>query len=156
MPSQTKRLNDVRLFDALVQALKAAALVGLLVLAWTMPAAAHPGHGASYKPTVQAASSSEYIVRQMSVAASLASDDATVCAVTRPGMAAPSDDSQPGGGSGRVCCGTMCTVAAIELSATSLPVRTSHRFRRFLPPDRPQLTRTPGLPAKPPRTSDIA
>jgi hypothetical protein len=144
------------LFDALVQLLKAAVLVGLLVLAWTMPAAAHPRHGASYKPTVQTASSSEHVLRQMSAAACLSSDDATVCAATRRGMAAPLDDSQPGGGSAHVCCGTMCTVAAIELSATSLLVRTSHRFRRFLPPDRLQLTRTPGLPARPPRTSDIA
>jgi hypothetical protein len=156
VPSQTKRLNDVRFFDALLQALKAAVLAALLAFVWAMPASAHPGHGVSDKPTVQSASSSEHVVRQMSAAASLSSDDATVCAVTRPGMAAPSDDSQPGGGSSRVCCGTMCTVAAIELSVTSLAVRTSHRLRRLLPPDTLQLTRTPGLPPRPPRTSDIA
>lgn len=152
----TKRLKDVRLFDALVQALKAAALVGVLVLAWTMPTAAHPGHGASSKSTVLAASSPKHAVQQVPAAASLSNDNASVYSVARSDMSVPSDDPQRDGGLGRVCCGTMCMVAAIEQSATSLPLRTSHRLRRYLPPETPPHTGTPNLPARPPRTSNIA
>lgn len=152
----TKRMNDVRLFDALFQALKAAALVAVLAFAWTMPAAAHAEHGSSSKPTAQAASAQTHAGRQIPAVASLSSNEASVCGMAQSGMSARSDDSQRGGGLGRVCCGTMCTVAAIEMSAASLPVRTSHRFQRFLPPETLPLARTPSLPARPPRTSDIA
>lgn len=152
----TKRLNEVRLFDASIQALKVAVLVALLAFAWAMPAAAHPGHGASSKPIVQVASPPTQAVRQTPATAPLSAYDASVCGVAWAGMSAPSDNPQHGGGPGRVCCGTMCMVAAIELSATPLLMRTSHRFRRFLPPEALLLTRTPGLPARPPRTSDIA
>lgn len=145
----------MRRASALAIGLKAAALVVLLTLAWAVPAVAHPGHGASTKSTVQAVSPKQ-AVRQVLAVASLSSGDATVCAVVRAGLSAPSDDSQRSGGLGRVCCGTMCSVAVIELSINCMPMRASHRFRRYSPAETLPHTGMPSLPARPPRTSNIA
>jgi hypothetical protein len=153
---EAKRLNRVSLFDALTRALKAAALAALLAFVWAMPASAHPGHGASSKLPVQPASNSNQAVAELPAVASLDIDEVSVCRKVQPDMSAPEDSSQRSGAMGRSCCGTMCTVAAIELLATSLPVRSSHRFRRYLPPETHPHTGTPNLPARPPRTSDIA
>jgi hypothetical protein len=152
---ETKRLNRVSLFDALTRALKAAALAALLAFVWAMPASAHPGHGAPSKLPVQPASCANQAVVQFPAVASLAIGRVSDCRKV-PDASTPVDSSQHSGAMGRICCGTMCTVAAIELLATSLPMRSSHRFRRYLPPETHPHTGTPNLPARPPRTSDIA
>jgi len=146
----------VRMFDALTQVLHAAVLGALLAFAWAMPAAAHPGHGVTSKPPVQGTMTSTDGVRQFPAVASFSVDEAIVCGMTRISMSSPSNTSQPSGALGRICCGTMCTVAVIEPIATSLPTRIPHRFRLLLLPETLALAHMPSLPARPPRTSDIA
>lgn len=147
----------MRRFSALAKALKATAVVIMLTLVWALPAAAHSGHGSTrIKSAVLPAFSAELAVRKSPAAASLSRDDATACAVTRASLSAPLDDTRCSGGLARGCCGTMCSVAVIQLSINSMPMRALHRFRRYLPTETIPHTGTSKPLARPPRTPNIA
>lgn len=139
-------------FDGLAKALKATALVVMLALAWAIPANAHSGH---VQPSNGVVATSSQDQLRVSVDAPLV-EAKGVCRTEREHALTAPDDRQRNGASGRVCCGTMCTVALIERGIAPLPLRTPHGIRLAPQPEALSLARSPGLHAKPPRTSDIA
>jgi len=144
----------VAAFDVLAKALKATALVVLLSFAWALPANAHAGHGAASKAVAPAVKTLPQEARQSP--ASLAAEPAGLCDPAANGAPAPTGCPPDEGAQGRSCCGTICTVAAIEHDVVSLPLRTPHSIRIDMAPERASPVREPGLQARPPRTIDIA
>jgi hypothetical protein len=146
----------VSLSDALAKALKATALVALLLLGWYGPANAHAGHRATPKGIGPSAITSPQKVQEAFVFAASPVEAAPVCPTAQSGLSDPLGSQPQEGVPGRSCCGTLCTVALIDHGIAPLPLRIPHPIRLALPPDTPALTRTPGLSARPPRTNDIA
>ena len=142
-------------FDALAKALKSIVLVVLMSFVWTAPASAHAGHGATGKAIARAVVTLPQDARPEPAAADRSSEAAGIGGLAR-GVAAPSGDQQRDGPPGLTCCGTMCAVALIEGGAAPLPLHAPRGVRLALPPATLAPALAPGLPARPPRTSDIA
>lgn len=143
-------------FDAFAKALKSTVLVVLLSLVWAAPASAHAGHGATGKAIARAVVALPQDARPAPVATERSSEAAGIGGLARSPAAAPSSDQQRDGSPGPTCCGTMCTVALIEGGAAPLPLHAPRGVRLALPPATLAPALAPGLPARPPRTSDIA
>lgn len=143
-------------FDVLAKALKAIVLVVLLSLAWALPANAHAGHGAAPRAVAPAAEPRQHDARAPIAAAPRATEAAAPCDPAATGLPVTPGCPQDEGSQGRSCCGTICTVAAIEHDVVSLPLRTPHQIRLDMAPERASPVREPGLQARPPRTIDIA
>ncbi len=143
-------------FDVLAKALKAIALVVLLSLAWALPANAHAGHGAAPRAVAPAAEPRQHDARAPIAAAPRAAETAAPCDPEAIGTPLPTGCPPDESAQGRSCCGTICTVAAIEHDVVSLPLRIPHQIRLDMAPERASPVREPGLQARPPRTVDIA
>jgi hypothetical protein len=146
----------VAAFDVLAKALKATALVVLLSLAWAVPANAHAGHAAAPRTVAPAAEPLQHDARAPIAAAPRAVEAAASCDPAATATPVTPGCPQDEGAQGRSCCGTICTVAAIEHDVVSLPLRIPHRIRLDMAPERASPVREPGLQARPPRTFDIA
>lgn len=155
-PHTPNRHNDVIALDIPARLLKAIALIVLLSLAWAVPANAHAGHGAAPRAVAPAAEPRQHDTGAPIAAAPRAAEAATPCDPVATGLPVTPGCPQDEGSQGRSCCGTICTVAAIEHEVASLPLRTPHRIRLDMAPERASPVREPGLQARPPRTVDIA
>lgn len=143
-------------FGTLATALKATALVVLMSFAWSMPATAHPGHGATPRADAPAAMAAPQAAKGPDAAASDRSARTDQCDQAGKGGSDAAGIPTGDGAQGRSCCGTMCTVALIEHDGASLPLRRPHAIRRELPPAAFALVKDPSPDARPPRTIDIA
>ncbi|WP_150129710.1 hypothetical protein [Bosea sp. RAC05] len=155
-PHLPNRRHDVNALDIPARLLKAIALIVLLSLAWAVPANAHAGHGAAPRTVAPAAEPRPHDARAPIAAAPRAAEAATHCDPAATGTPVQTGCPPDEGSQGRSCCGTICTVAAIEHDVASLLLRTPHRIRLDTAPERASPVREPGLQARPPRTIDIA
>ncbi len=156
VPHTPNRRHDVIALDIPARLLKAIALIVLLSLAWAVPANAHAGHGAAPRAVAPAAEPRPHDARAPIAAAPRAAEAATHCDPAATGTPVQTGCPPDEGSQGRSCCGTICTVAAIEHDVASLLLRTPHRIRLDTAPERASPVREPGLQARPPRTIDIA
>ncbi|HEV2552577.1 MAG TPA: hypothetical protein VGV17_02305 [Bosea sp. (in: a-proteobacteria)] len=155
-PHLPNRRLDVIALDIPAKLLKAIALVALLSLAWAMPANAHAGHGAAPSAVAPAAEPRQHDARAPIAASPRAAEAAAPCDPAATGLPVTPGCPQDEGSQGRSCCGTICTIAAIEHDVVSLPLRTPHGIRPGLPPEQTNPVQEPSLDARPPRTIDIA